>query len=73
MTIAKPKHSRAVLLEHAAKETLRIEDYNRPLFPRQAQESLLQQSAANNPEIAMKLAELQNDMALQAATHDLPM
>ena len=42
-------------------------------MPRQAQESLLQQSTANDPEIAMKLAELQNDMALQAAAHTLPM
>ena len=40
---------------------------------RQAQESLLQQSAANDPEIAMKLAELQDDMSLQAAAHTLPM
>ena len=73
VTIAKPKHSIAVLLAHAAKETLRIENYNRLLLPRQAQESLLQQSAANDPEITMNVAELQNDMALQAATHDLTM
>ena len=32
VTIAKPKHSGAVLLAHAAKETLRIENYNRLLF-----------------------------------------
>ena len=56
VTIAKPKHSRAVLLAHAAKETLRIENYNRLLLPRQARENLLQQSASNNLEIAMKLA-----------------
>ena len=73
LTIVKPKHSRAVLLAHAAKETLSTENYNKLLFLRQAQESLPQQSATNNPEIAMKLAELQNDMALQAAAHTLPM
>ena len=49
VTIAKPKHSRAVLLAHAAKETLRTENYNSLILPRQAQESLLQQSAANDP------------------------
>ena len=43
------------------------------LLPRQAQESLLQQSAAKDPEISMELAELHNDMALQAAAHTLPM
>ena len=73
VTVAKPKHPRSVLLAHAAKETLRTESYNRLLLPRQAHESLLQQSAANDPEIATKLAELQNDMALQAAVHALPM
>ena len=72
VTIAKPKHYRAVLLAYAAKETLRNENYNRLLLPSQAQESLLQQSAANNSEIAMQLAELQNDMALQAEAHALP-
>ena len=41
-------------------------------MPRQAQESLPQQSSANDPEIAMKLAELKNDMALQEAAHALP-
>ena len=49
VTIAKPEHSRSVLLAHAAKEKIRIENYNRLLLPRQAQESLLQQSAANDP------------------------
>ena len=49
VTIAKPKHPRAVLLSHAAKETLRIENYNRILLSRQAQESLLKHSAANDP------------------------
>ena len=49
VTIAKPKHPRAILLSHAAKETLRIENYNRILLSRQAQESLLKHSAANNP------------------------
>ena len=34
---------------------------------------MLQQSSANDPEIDMKLAELQNDMDLQAAAHTLPM
>ena len=72
VTIAKRKHPIAVLLAHAAKDTLRIENYNRLLLPRQAQQSLIQQSATNDPEIAMKLAELQNDMALQAAAHTLP-
>ena len=67
VTIVKTKHPRAVLLSHAAKETLRTENYNRLLFTRQAQESLLQQSAANDPDIFMKIAELQNEMALQAA------
>ena len=42
VTIAKPKQSRAVLLAHASKETLRTKNYNRLLLPRQAQESLLQ-------------------------------
>ena len=56
LTTEKPKHSRTVLLAHAAKETLRIENYNMILFPRQDQESLLQQSAAIDPDISMKLA-----------------
>ena len=73
VTIPKPKHSRSVLLSHAAKETLRAENYNRLLLPRQAQEILLQQSYSKNPEIVMKLAELQNDMDMQAAAHTLPM
>ena len=34
VTITKPKHSRAVLLAHAAKETIRTENYNRLLLPR---------------------------------------
>ena len=72
VTIAKPKHSGAVLLAHAAKETLRVENYNRLIFPRQDQESLIQQSAAKNPEIAMKPAELENDTTLQEAAHALP-
>ena len=42
-------------------------------MPRQAQEILLQQSTADDPEISIKLAELQNDMALQAAAHAVPM
>ena len=73
VTIAKPKHSTAVLLAHADKENLRIENYNRLLLTRKAQESLLQQSAATDPEIAMKLTELKNDMALQATAHALTM
>ena len=32
LTIAKPKHSRAVLRAYAAKETLRTENYNRLLL-----------------------------------------
>ena len=42
VTITKPKRSRAVLVAHADKETLRAENYNRILLPRQAQDSLLQ-------------------------------
>ena len=60
------------MLENTAKETLRTKNYNGLLLPRQAQESLLQQFAANDPEIAMKIADLQNDMALQAVAHSLP-
>ena len=73
VTIAKPKHSREVLLEHAVNKALKTEHYNRLTLPRQAKESLLQKSAAYDPEISMKPAELQNDIALQAAAHTLPM
>ena len=73
VVIAKPQHTVDVLRKHAAKVSLRDNNFQRIQDERIANEAVLVTAAQTNTDLTIPLAELYNDMADAAAKHSKPL
>ena len=73
VVIAKPVYDQDVLDKHVIKEGQRETNFNRIQAARRAKEVLLQAALQTDPDAAISLAELQNDMADEVAKNNEPL
>ena len=73
VVIAKPQHTVDVLRKHAAKVSLRDNNFQIIKDARISKEAILITAAQTNTDLAIPLAELHNDIADAAAKHSEPL